>query len=195
MLAFAVFGGPVPDITVANITDFLGSPMPGLTQGMVDASLAAVRRWCRWHVTPHRSETFTVDVDGRLARLPSLRVTDVVSVVDADSGMFSGVSWSEVGVLTLPAIPQGFRALTVEVEHGWPLGEVPDVLAVVASIARRFAAGGLAAAAGQLGPVVREQIGAYQYGMSDAFASALGTTQLLDGEREMLANYRISTIE
>jgi len=180
--------------TAADVTTFLGAPMPGLTEPMVQAAVAAVRGYCRWHIAPSKSETLRCNVDGCTIRVPSLHVTDVASVASADSGSaVSGWRWSAEGSIS-GSFPQGFRTVDVELTHGHDVADIGDVLAVVVSVCRRLAAGGLAASAGAVGPVVSEQIGSYQYGLSDAFARTLGQVDLLDTERDMLALYRISEI-
>ena len=180
--------------TLADVAAFLGVPMPGLTQLMVDAAVVSVRRYCRWHIAPSVAETVRANADGCTVRLPSLHVTDVVSVTAVDSGsVLSGWRWSAEGSVS-GSFPQGFRTVAVEFTHGHDVADVADVLAVVVSICRRLAAGGLAAASGAAGPIVREQIGSYSYGMSDAFAQNLGSVDLTDPERDMLAAYRLSVI-
>ena len=139
--------------TLADVTAFLGVPMPGLTQPMVDAAVVSVRRYCRWHIAPPVTETVRANVDGCTVRLPSLHVTDVATVTAVDAGSaVSGWRWSAEGSIS-GAFPQGFRTVDVEFTHGYPVAEVADVLAVVVSICRRLAAGGLAASGGSTGPV------------------------------------------
>lgn len=179
--------------TDSDVTAFLGASMPGLTPGIVSAAVVAVRRYCRWHIAPEQSDLVRINVDGRTGRLPSLHVVDVVSVTAADTGAPLSVRWSAEGSIS-GDLPQGFRTVDVEFVHGFSPADVADVLGVVVSICRRLAAGALAATAGQVGPVVREQIGAYQYGLSDPFARTLGQIDLLETEKEMLAQYRISEI-
>jgi len=54
--------------TLADVTAFLGVPMPGLTQPMVDAAAVSVRRYCRWHIAPPVTETVRANADGCTVR-------------------------------------------------------------------------------------------------------------------------------
>ena len=168
--------------------------MPGLTEPMVQAAVAAVRRYCRWHIAPSKSETLRCNVDGCTIRVPSLHVTDVASVASADSGSaVSGWRWSAEGSIS-GSFPQGFRTVDVELTHGHDVADIGDVLAVVVSVCRRLAAGGLAAAAGAAGPVAEEHIGTYSYRLADTGGGTLGAVDLTDTERDMLAQYRLAVI-
>ena len=179
--------------TLADVAAFLGVPMPGLTQLMVDAAVVSVRRYCRWHIAPSVTETVRANVDGCTLRLPSLHVPDVSTVAAVDAGSaVSGWRWSAEGSIS-GAFPQGFRTVDVEFTHGYATAEVADVLAVVVSICRRVAAGGLAAASGAAGPIAEEHIGTYSYRLADA-GGTLGAVDLTDPERDMLAAYRLSVI-
>ncbi len=179
--------------TLADVTAFLGVPMPGLTEPMVDAAVVSVRRYCRWHIAPSVTETVRANVDGCTVRLPSLHVTDVASVSAVDVGSaVSGWRWSAEGSIS-GSFPQGFRTLDVEFTHGYPVAEVADVLAVVVSICRRLAAGGLAASGGMAGPIAEEHIGTYSYRLADT-GGTLGSVDLTDTERDMLAQYRLAVI-
>ena len=180
--------------TAADVTTFLGAPMPGLTEPMVQAAVAAVRRYCRWHIAPSKSETLRCNVDGCTIRVSSLHVTDVASVASADSGSaVSGWRWSAEGSIS-GSFPQGFRTVDVELTHGHDVADIGDVLAVVVSVCRRLAAGGLAAAAGAAGPVAEEHIGTYSYRLADTGGGTLGAVDLTDTERDMLAQYRLAVI-
>ena len=179
--------------TLADVAAFLGVPMPGLTQPMVDAAVVSVRRYCRWHIAPPVTETVRANVDGCTIRLPSLHVTDVATVTAVDAGSaVSGWRWSAEGSIS-GSFPQGFRTVDVEFTHGYPVAEVADVLAVVVSICRRVAAGGLAASGGSTGPIAEEHIGTYSYRLADT-GGTLGSVDLTDTERDMLAQYRLAVI-
>jgi len=71
--------------------------------------------------------------------------------------------------------------------------EVADVLAGVVAICRRVAAGGLAASGGMAGPIAEEHIGTYSYRLADT-GGTLGSVDLTDTERDMLAQYRLAVI-
>ena len=110
----------------------------------------------------------------------------------AGGGPRSGWRWSAEGSIS-GAFPQGFRTVDVEFTHGYATAEVADVLAVVVSICRRVAAGGSAASGGMAGPIAEEHIGTYSYRLADT-GGTLGSVDLTDTERDMLAQYRLAVI-
>lgn len=104
----------------------------------VDVAVAGalVRGACQWHVAPSVETTLVLDTEGgRVLFLPSLHVTEVLSVTDRAGNVLDGWTWSASGMLerTTPW-PSGFRAVQVRLRHG--LEKVPeDLAAVVADLA------------------------------------------------------------
>lgn len=140
----------------------------------------AVRRYCRWHVTPVVKETLVMNLDGgRYVTLPSLHVVNVHSVklfdVELDEDEYG---WSESGMLELlrPPIPTRFRALTVELTHGYH--EADSVSAIASKI-------GLFSLASPLG-VTREQAG--QISVSWGTQRGMGFTE---HDKTILNAYRV----
>lgn len=140
----------------------------------------AVRRYCRWHVTPMVKQVLTVNVEGgRYLPLRSLHVVDVHKVILMDQELDPDqYEWSESGMLELfvPQIPTRFRALEVELTHGYH--EAPALAAVASKIA-------LFSLASPLG-VTREQAG--QVAVSWGTQRGMGFTE---DDRELMGPYRI----
>ena len=125
-------------VTPADLVDFPGAPFKSST---VEAAAGQVRRICGWHIAPSLTETVTLDHDGGpVLYLPSLYVTDVVSVKDAMGGTpreIMGWRWSGAGMVE-GSFPRGFRAVEVTLTHGYV--ECPaDLLPVLASRTQRRA--------------------------------------------------------
>lgn len=74
-----------------------GSPLTLDDADAVDAACAQVRDFCNWHIAPSVTETVTVPVRSGVLSLPSLHVTEVVSV----DGTTDGFTWTSDGVVRL----------------------------------------------------------------------------------------------
>lgn len=104
------------------------------------AAHGAVRRFCGWHVAPVIEETITLDGSGgRDALLPSLRVVQLVSVLNDGADVTASVDTSKAGILRLPSGKWTDRLgrITVSLRHGYDLDEVPEVAAIIAGVAKR----------------------------------------------------------
>lgn len=109
-------------------------------QWWLRAAQGAVRRYCHWHVAPSTRETLRLDSHGgRLLQLPSGHVTDLHSVLVDGEEWVDRVDWSTVGLLQVRAgtWPDGLGAVTVDLTHGWPADEVPDVAALILTVGKR----------------------------------------------------------
>lgn len=133
------FSGYAPLFGVDDLPDDLA----GVDAGAVAAVADAIRGWCGWHIAP-RAEDDVLVIDsngGALLFLPTLAMDEPSSVVDADGVDIEGWSWSAIGNLELCHgrwWPQGFRAVTVTVSHGFASAP-PAVLAVAAHMLRERA--------------------------------------------------------
>ena len=132
-------------LTVDALSDY--------TQGRLDAdadetaeilerSLAEVRRWCGWHVTPVLTDQqITLDgPGGRLLWLPSLRVVDLTAVTEDGVALnVTELEWSHNGLvrkpITAPYWTEKFRGITVTISHGY--ADAKDFEAAVFSVADR----------------------------------------------------------
>lgn len=126
--------------TVDDLRAQLESEAPGVGGQLFDSTLAAVRRYCGWHVFPERIETVLLDGSGESRmQLPSLHVSDVESVrqVQGDSWEPVDVSWSTVGLLRVRCgrFTDEYRGVEVTLTHGF--ADCPDVLKLVCDAARR----------------------------------------------------------
>lgn len=140
----------------------LPSALQGVDQVDLDAICEAIRGYCGWHIAPSHAETIAVDQRGKtVVTLPTLHLTDVTAVVDANNVALDGFTWSELGQLERDVWPQGFRAVKVSVEHGYSACPA-SIVSVVADMVRDHQS----AAAG--GPVrVQLDGGQIDYGTQD----------------------------
>lgn len=139
---------------------------------------AAVRRYCRWHVTPVVQETLVLDVPGRVIKLPTMHAIAVDSVeLYGHELQEHEYSWSQIGVLELhvPVTPR-FRALKLKLTHGYD--EAPDLKQIASKI-------GLFSLASPLG-VTREQAGQ----VSISWGSQRGMS-FSESDEIMLQPYRL----
>lgn len=151
------------------------------TEMLLNAALAAARRYCGWHVTPSRSDTLTVDGSGgAVLLLPTMRLTDITAVtengvdLDVDTINFAprGVVWK-----TSNLNRRWCRdSITFEVVHGFD--DVPDFnMAVLTAVER-----------GSFG-AAREVIGPFQYTTTGAVNSTFS-----EAEKAVLDLYRLEPV-
>ena len=156
---------------------------------VIEAASEAVRRYCRWHVSPMVEETVILDgTGGKVLQLPSQHVVEVLELriggVLVDPGQYS---WSRVGLIELHSgaggflhnFPLMFGVVEVTMVHGFHTA--PDLSAIASQVAR-FA---LASPMGR----TREQAGqiAVSWGSSSGMAFS-------DSAREMMKPYRLQTM-
>lgn len=111
---------------------------PADDDARLEQAEAQVRSYCGWHIAPSRTEMVTLYPGFPVADLllPSLYVTDVVSVTEAgvevDPTMYL---WKQNGIICrLYGWPWGTQGVTVEFTHGY--ADVPaDVTAAVQAVA------------------------------------------------------------
>lgn len=104
------------------------------------AAQAAVRAYCGWHVCPRVSETITLGAyGGHTLELPTAYIVTLDSVVVDTREVVSDVSWAPTGTLVMrhsvwPDLPGSVK---VTLTHGWDPDEVPDVAAIIMTVAKR----------------------------------------------------------
>lgn len=68
---------------------------------LIGSATAEVRSYCGWHIAPTVTETVTVEGLGETLLLPTLHLTDVVSIVrDGVAVDLTNVRWKPNGVVT-----------------------------------------------------------------------------------------------
>lgn len=167
----------VPDLVEA------GAPIPA--EFWIKAAQASVRSECGWHVAPSYRETLRLDGSGgRQLLLPSKHVTEVHSVVCAGVDVTDEVYWSRSGTMEFesrvwPSMP---GVIEVELTHGFDAGEVPEVAALMVTLARRARA---------MTSVAKQGVN----GASVEYFAAGGaplSVPLLGIEKDLLAAYRLN---
>jgi hypothetical protein len=151
------------------------------TARLLDSAVAAVRRWCGWHVAPELTQTETVDgPGGALLRLPSLRVVALSAVtedgVDLD---LAGLEWSRIGLVRKKSgglWTSRFQGITVTMSHGF--ADAADFETAVYSVADH-----MSQAADGGAPTV---VGPFRWGNADSPDAGFTTAELL-----ILEQYRL----
>jgi len=181
---------PTPFVTAQQLSDYtngkVASTHPALVDMLAGAS-AGLRRYCGWHIGPTRREELVVDGSGgRLLLLPTLHVTQVHLVTEHGREPMLGdeVEWSAIGTLRAPTRwTERFRGVTVDLDHGYPLAEIPDV----AQIVKQVVATALASPMG----VTREQAGQISVSWATTAPNVAGGLSLLDRDLALLEAYRL----
>lgn len=129
-------------LTVEGLSDYTQGRLDAdadETAEILDRSLAEVRQWCGWHVTPILTEEITVDgPGGKLLWLPTLRLVALTAV--AEDGVeldVADLEWSATGLVRKPLSglwTEKFRGITVTLTHGV---DAKDFEAAVYSVADR----------------------------------------------------------
>lgn len=178
----------MPEPTVTDVEAYTQGRLlasDARTATLLAASLSAARRYCRWHVTPQRSDTFTLDGPGnRVVVLPTLNLVSLVSLTeDAVTVDLTTVQWSTLGLVTKspdsvwlsPLWTSNFQGVVAQVTHGFD--NAPDFnLGVLQAVDRvSYGAGG------------REVIGPFQF---PVLPTAMGSV-FAEAERAALDQYRL----
>ena len=156
------------------------------SQWWMQAAQASIRRFCGWHVAPSISETLRVDAyGGRVLHLPSKHVTGLSAVTVAGVDWTDRVDWSAAGTVQLRHgfWPDAPGAVCVEIEHGWDADDVPEIEALILTIAKR--------AKSQPGVVASQSVNGASVSYQTAGGAPL-SVPLLTIEKEMLAPYRLN---
>lgn len=162
--------------------------MEGFTpQSPETAATQAIRDYCGWHVAPVITDTLTLDGTGTdTVLLPSRRVTAVESVtVDGHELAATAYEWSADGLLRRRhgCWPDRYRALTVELKHGFEDASVLST--VVASIVARIRMD-------PSGMLASQSAGTQRVSFGGRLASGGGGVGLLGTEKELLAPYKLN---
>ena len=151
----------------------------------LNAAHGAVRRECGWHVAPVVEETLTLDGSGgRALLLPSGRVLSVIEALNDGVDVTSAVDFSRAGVLELQGgnWTRRLGRVSVTIRHGYAADEVPEVVSLIATLARR---GGSAP-----GVIESQSVN----GASIRYLTGGGaplSIPLMQSEKDLLAPYRI----
>lgn len=179
-----------PFATPQQMADRSGGAIPANHPHLVLALGAAtreIRKHCRWHVAPSRTETLKVAARaGRPVWLPTQKITAINTISISGAPLDVGlVDWSEDGELGYTAWTTGRQALEVNLTHG--LEQVPDDLV---DLTLQIAARALGSPLG----IVREQAGGVSVTYSQAGFNVAGGTVLLAHEKAQLEEYRLGRL-
>lgn len=174
------------ELVFTDLTAFTQGRLSGdEAQVALTGALAAVRRYCGWHVSPVRATT--VDLDGpgsQLLVLPTLRLVGLTSVIENGTLLNLGV---EVYASARGLVRKrngaywsaNYGAITVEMTHGFD--DAADFNAAVLSFADRSSLIGVGGRPTVVGP--------FQYG-TEAMAGGSAFSAV---ERALLDHYRLES--
>lgn len=166
--------------------------LPDMDDGVVTdtswwrkAAQATIRRYCGWHVAPVVHETLRVTAfGGHTLLIPSKHIVDIHAVTCGVVDLTDDIDWDEGGILRLDTAcwPDKLGGVSIDLTHGYDPLDVPDVIMLMETIARR--------ARSQPGVASQSVNGA-----SVSYYSAGGaplSVPLLDIEKQMLDPYRLN---
>ncbi|KFI44704.1 MULTISPECIES: hypothetical protein [Bifidobacterium] len=149
------------------------------------AAQSVIRRYCGWHVCPPTDELLTVDsYGGRTLTLPTKHINSVDSISVDGQDILDQCDWSAAGVIRLRNgyWPDRPRAVAVQLNHGYPPEDVPEILELLRNLAKR--------ARTQPG-VASQSVNGASVSYLTAGGAPLGL-QLLSIEKDMLEPYRLN---
>ena len=116
-----------PLVEASDLTGFKGAPFP---PAVMNGAAESLRTECEWHIAPVIESTVKIRAAGSdTILLPTLKLTEVVSVTGSDGQVVTGWDELENGVLERPG---GFpRFVTVVFKHGHTKCP-PELLTVIA---------------------------------------------------------------
>lgn len=165
------------------MTPIVGASTQVNAQFWLNAANAAVRRECGWHVAPLITETLTMDGSGgRTLLLPSKRIKRVVTAMSDGVDVTDRVHVSQrAGMVEIEGYwSRRLGGVSITLEHGYDIDEVPDVAALILNLAKR-------AGSGQ-SPIASQSVN----GASVSYLTAGGaplSVPLLQIEKDMLRPY------
>ncbi len=137
----------VAELTAADVASFTGGRLPAndATAELLNAALAAARRYCGWHVSPVMEQTVTLDgPGGRVLSLPTLNLVSVAEI-DDDGEVLTAADLRVARVGSVRKVSGGswsqdLGSVTVKFTHGYTEAEAADwrraVLLIVDSMSR-----------------------------------------------------------
>lgn len=168
---------------MATLPDMFDATSSGDPTAWLKSAQAAVRAYCGWHVCPSITRTVTLDsYGGRTLLLPTMHVTALSSVKFGGVEHVSDCSWSKAGILRLHnglEFPDDLQAVTVSMTDGFDKSEIPQIGALLKSLAQRA----------QIQPGVASQ-SVNGASVTYSTSSTPGVT-LLASEKELLEPYRL----
>lgn len=176
------------ELVPADLATYTRGRLVASDSGTIDAlaaALSAVRRFCRWHVTPVKTDDLvTLDGPGSpLLSLPTQRMTALTELTeDGVTVDLSTVLWSRAGKIR--KVNGGlwsakYSGIVAKITHGYAAPDALDFQRAVLSYADRYA---LATTGGR-----RIAVGPFQYeGEQRSVGSAFSVE-----EQSLLSLYRL----
>lgn len=160
----------------------------------LDQAEGLVRSYCRWHIAPSRAgETYTLPHASRVILLPTLRLTQVTGIVDANGADLAGYgfTFTPAGILLRGSPAQAGIGYW---DAWWPPGTVvtfthgyadvpPEVTGIVQAVAQR--------AVNNTGSLISSTDGPFSQTYSQTGSGESVALGLLAGEKAVLDDYRL----
>lgn len=182
-------GGEIPSIiTPSQFAVLTGGRMSSTTeqvQAMLDATSAAVRGYCGWHVAPALECVWVGDAPDGICQLPAMGVSVTSVEVGGTALDPTAYEWAESGLVRLRGRAPRWRSVRVEFAAGYD-GGTDGIGAVVAQLA----ANALAASPG----VREEHAGQVGISYNQTASGVSGGVRLLDSDRALLDPWRVRRI-
>lgn len=157
----------------------------------LDQAEGVVRSFCRWHIAPVRTESFTLRWGGRAILLPSMNVRSIVSVTNGDDATvydLADYAFTPWGELTRAGDWVGYSwpgNTVVSFTHGYDTPP-PEVTGVVQAVAERAIA--------NPGSLIRTQDGPFSDTYSQTSSGTVVPLGLLPAEKSILSAYRLVSV-
>lgn len=157
--------------SLVSPSDLQGFPGAPFSDDLVDAAAGGLRDECGWHIAPAETHTVKVRPVGCRLFLRTLRLVDVLSVVDRSGADVEVEDFDEdTGVVWLARAPQG--RVTVNFKHGFErcppalMGAIADrVQRAARSWVRQESAGSLSLSYGSgADSELRDSVARYKLG-------------------------------
>lgn len=175
-----------PEQVAAYTRGKITASTPGLDDLLGGAS-AAIRRHCGWHIGPVAREALVVDGSGgQLLALPTGHLVEVHEVTEHGQPPVPGddIEWSALGTLRKPGRwTSRYRGVRADIEHGYPIADLPDLTQVVCQIVSTALASPTGA--------TREQAGALAVSWATTAPNVSGGITLLERDLALLAPYML----
>lgn len=174
-----------PPVTPFSDLEAYEKSLSGDPQTLIDAAVAAIRSYCRWHVAPRVIEEIVLDGPGGVdLYVPTLRLMDIVSIDNAGVDIpVDTVDFSRDGIVELHrgAWSNRLGKIKLTVDHGYD--DAHELTQLANTIAAR--------AAVSPNGVTGEANDGVSIQFSKFGGQASGGVALFEHEYKLLARYRL----
>lgn len=155
---------------------------------LIKGATAAIRRYCRWHVSPAMDDTATLDgPGGSLLVLPTLHVVAITSITERTALLEDDVDyeWSHLGDVRRLGCrnwTDRFRSIAIDYRHGF--ANADDLKLIIQQVVANAIASPMGA--------TREQAGQLSVSWSTTAPGVSGGLSLLERDLAILNSYKLA---